>query len=191
MRDGPLRRAVKRIARAWQFANLYPTRLWLRAQGEPSFRLGGACHLCAKCCEAPSIQVRPLTFRLKTLRRPFLWWQRRVNQFELVDEDPKQKVFVFRCGHFDPQTRRCDSYDSRPAMCRDYPRNLLYHPAPDFLEGCGYFAINKKRDRIAELLASEEIAPDKRDAIEKVFHLREEEDSRPDAQNDSPESPST
>jgi Fe-S-cluster containining protein len=177
MRDGLLRRGLKALARAYYYANLWPTRWLLRAKGEPRFELGGACRLCAKCCEAPSIQVHPFVFRLKSLRSIYLAWQRRVNQFALVESDPKTKVFVFRCGHFDWETRRCDSYASRPAMCRDYPRNLLYHPMPDLLPGCGYVALSKSRDRVAEMLAKEAIAPEKRAAIEKAFYLEAAQES--------------
>jgi Fe-S-cluster containining protein len=171
MRDGPVRRTIKAIARANYFANLRLSRLPGKAKGGPPFELAGACRLCAKCCEAPSVQVGPLVWRLKTLRWAFLAWHRLANQFELVGEEPLQKVFVFRCGHFDPATRRCDSYDSRPGMCRDYPRNLLWHAMPDFFPECGHFAASKKRGRMAELLAAEDIPPEKREAIDRAFYL--------------------
>ena len=28
--------------------------------------------------------------------------------------------------------------DTRPGMCRDYPRRLMYQPDPEMLDGCGY-----------------------------------------------------
>ena len=44
-------------------------------------------------------------------------------------------------ARFDPATRGCDSYDSRPGMCRDYPRLLLHAVVLEFLPGCGYRAV--------------------------------------------------
>ena len=64
-----------------------------------------------------------------------------VNGFVLVAHEPRQRVLLFRCTHFEPVTRACDSYASRPGMCRDYPRLMLWQPGPEFLPGCGYRAI--------------------------------------------------
>ena len=60
-----------------------------------------------------------------------------MNGFELVRSDEESWTFVFRCTHFDPATRSCDSYGSRPGLCRDYPRLLLWQPNPELLPGCG------------------------------------------------------
>jgi Fe-S-cluster containining protein len=48
--------------------------------------------------------------------------------------------FFYECRHFDPETRRCTNYDSRPPACRDYP---LYgapslDPAKAIPEACTY-----------------------------------------------------
>ncbi|RME27954.1 MAG: YkgJ family cysteine cluster protein [Deltaproteobacteria bacterium] len=77
----------------------------------------------------------------------FVWWQRRVNGFELVEADRRGRALVFHCTHFDPHTRRCDSYHSRPFMCRDYPRALLDQAWPDLFEGCGFRIIAADADR--------------------------------------------
>lgn len=138
MKDGPGRRTVKAVALAGFRANLGVWRGWRRLRGDRPYRLGGSCNLCAQCCDAPAIKVRPLVWFLPSLRGLFLGWQRVVNGFELVDRDLGQRVFIFRCTHFDTATRRCDSYESRPGMCRDYPRVLLDQAHPDMLPGCGY-----------------------------------------------------
>jgi Fe-S-cluster containining protein len=173
MRDGLLRRAVKRVARVIYETDLRLTRGLRRARGKPVLELGGTCQRCAKCCEAPSIQASRVVFHWRVARRLFLAWQRHVNGFELTGTEPRQRVFVFRCTHFDAETRRCDSYDSRPGMCRDYPRNLLDHPVPQFLPGCGYRAVNTRAARLEELLQAEELPAEKRARIVEVFHLRE------------------
>ena len=140
MRDGPLLRAVKRVA-LWRFeADLAVHRAIRRARGDRPWNLGGECRRCAACCEAPAIAVGWITWSVPLVRRAFLWWQRRVNGFELARTEPEGQAYVFRCTHFDRSARRCDSYDSRPGMCRDYPRLLLWQPNPELLPGCGYRA---------------------------------------------------
>lgn len=138
MRDGPVRRGIKATARAYWTIDLAATRLVWRLRGRKRYRLAGDCGGCASCCEAPTIQVSRITWYFPTIRRAFLWWQRVVNGFELIERDRQARAFVFRCTHFDWQTRRCDSYASRPGMCRDYPRALLYQFYPRFFEGCSY-----------------------------------------------------
>jgi len=186
MRDGPLRRAIKRIARFCYETDLRLTRGAARMRGGPAFELGGECRLCAKCCEAPSVQISRFAFRLRSLRALHAAWHRHLNGFELTGTEAPS-VLVFRCTHFDPTTRRCDSYESRPGMCRDYPRNLLEHPAPEFLEGCGYFALNRRRAALETMLAEANIPAEKRRKIDEVFRLKD----RPDeggADTDAPPS---
>jgi hypothetical protein len=171
VRDGPVRRGVKRIA-LWRFRlDLALTRAIRRARGERPYRLGGECGRCARCCEAPAIQVGRAVFHLRSLRTPFLWWQRAVNGFELREEDPRQRLFVFRCTHFDVATRRCDSYDSRPGMCRDYPRALLWQPSPEMLPGCGYRPVNPRAVALQAALDAHAITPEQRERLRKGLHL--------------------
>ncbi|MDK2970305.1 MAG: uncharacterized protein PWP23_60 [Candidatus Sumerlaeota bacterium] len=174
MRDGPLRFLVKRLALVCTATDLRLTRLILRAQGRRPFKLGGACHLCAACCESPMIQTGRLVFHGRFFRRLFLAWHRHVNGFVLIGEHHRSRTFTFTCTHFDPATRRCDSYRSRPSMCRDYPRVLLWEPDPPFLPGCGYKAISPNADRIAELLDAEELPPAKREELKRRLHASEE-----------------
>jgi Fe-S-cluster containining protein len=151
MRDGPLLRAVKRIA-LWQYeADLALHRGWRRARGERPWTLQGSCCRSGACCEAPAIQVGWPTWALPTLRRVFLGWQRRVNGFELTATDRRARLLVFRCSHYDRATRSCDSYASRPGVCRDYPRNLMWQPSPQMLPPCAYRATppNAKELRVA------------------------------------------
>jgi hypothetical protein len=138
VRDGPVLRTVKRIA-LWQYQiDLALHRAWHR--GERPWTLGGACRRSGACCEAPAIQVGWLTWSLPTLRRVFLGWQRRVNGFALTAADAGARLFVFRCSHYDRATRSCDSYSSRPGVCRDYPRNLMWQANPEMPPPCGYRA---------------------------------------------------
>ncbi len=159
MRDGPLRFALKRFALWIGAADLAILRAALRLRGEPRYRLAGACGGCARCCEAPSIRVGRITWYLRSARALFLAWQKHVNGFELVERLRPERVFVFRCTHFDPTTRRCDSYASRPLLCRDYPRVLLHQPWPDLFDECGYRPEAKDGAALREALARSGLDP--------------------------------
>jgi len=171
MRDGPLRRAVKRVA-LWNFmADVHLRRALARARGERPFLLGGECRRCARCCEAPGIHVGRLVWYLPLARRLFLWWQRQVNGFELTGRHVAGRVFVFRCTHFDWGARSCDSYDSRPGMCRDYPRALLRQPSPEFLPGCGYRAVAPNAEGLLAALERQPLTASQRKRLKKGLHL--------------------
>ena len=171
MKDGLLRRAVKRVARARYAFDLTLTRRLRRARGERPYALGGECRRCARCCEAPAIQVGRALLALRSLHGPFLWWQRVVNGFELLEARPRERMFVFRCTHFDPATRACDSYGSRPGMCRDYPRALLWQPRPEMLPGCGYRPVNPRARALASALDAQPLTDEQRAKLAKGLFL--------------------
>ncbi len=161
MRDGPARRLIKALVRGIWTLELGLRRRLDRARGRARWRLGGACGGCAACCEAPAIRVGVMVWYLPTLRRLFLAWQRHINGFQLQSSDRGARAFVFRCGHFDPRTRRCDSYESRPFLCRDYPRALLEQPWPELFEGCGFRAVPRDRERQLALLEGAALPPER------------------------------
>ena len=171
MRDGAGRLALKRVA-LWNFTlGLLLTRGYRRLRGERAFRLGGDCRRCAACCEAPAIQVSALVWFVPTLRRLFLSWHERVNGFKLTQQLLLQRVFVFECSHFDRATRSCDSYDSRPGMCRDYPRALLYQPSPELFPGCGYRAVARGHERWVAALESRGLTEEQMRRLKKGLYL--------------------
>ncbi len=173
MRDGPVRRAVKRLA-LWRYQiDLAFTRWVLARRGEPAFDLRGRCTGCGACCESPMVSVLPPCFHLKSVRWLILTWHRVVNGFVHVGDDRPTHTFIFRCTHYDPRTRRCDSYDSRPGMCRDYPRNLLHSPAPEFLPKCGFYALHRDAERIRASLRELQLPPDQQRAVEARFYVWE------------------
>lgn len=173
MRDGPIRRLLKGIALGVFTVNLAGTRAIRRLRGERPYRLAGQCGLCAACCEAPSIQVGRLTWYMPTLRALFLAWHRHVNGFVLTGRDPRYRMFIFRCTHWDPATRRCDSYESRPGMCRDYPRAHLWTGNPEFLPGCGYRAVAPGAAAMIAALRAEGLEGEKLEAVKRKLHLEE------------------
>jgi hypothetical protein len=162
---------VKRAAR-WRYRlDLAITRAIRRARGERPWTLGGDCRRCAACCEAPAIAAGPLTSSSSLARRAFLWWHRRVNGFELVRVDEEAQAFVFRCTHFDRATRSCDSYDSRPGLCRDYPRLLLWQPNPELLPGCGYRASPPNAAGLRDALERADLTPEQREKLRHELRL--------------------
>lgn len=172
MRDGPVRRAVKAVARWRYLLDLRLTRAARHARQGAWFDLAGECRRCARCCEAPAIRVHALLFHLPLARRAFLWWQRVVNGFELTEADRARRLFLFRCTHFDRETRSCDSYQSRPGPCRDYPRALLEQPTPEFLPGCGYRARAPRAQRFLRVLDEHGLGEEQKAKLRKELHLQ-------------------
>jgi hypothetical protein len=171
MRDGLFLRAVKRVALWSHRSDLAGRRALLRARGERPWTLAGGCCRTGACCEAPAISVGRLAWSLPTLRWLFLAWQRRVNGFELASADGRTRAFVFRCSHFDRRTRSCDSYDSRPAICRDYPRHLLWQPSPELLPGCGYRVVAPNAAGLRASIERLDLSPAQRDRLRRGLRL--------------------
>jgi Fe-S-cluster containining protein len=173
VQDGSGRRLIKALAR-WNFyLSLWTTRALGRLRGEPRFVLGGACRRAAQCCEAPAIQVGRLIWYVPRLRRLFLWWQEKVNGFVLTGQHRDQRVLIFECTHFDRATRSCDSYASRPGMCRDYPRALLHQPNPELLPSCGYRPVARNARQLREALSAKALTPEQMARLERELHLEE------------------
>jgi hypothetical protein len=173
MRDGPFRRAVKRVA-CWNFdLNVGAHRALRHLRGERPYGLGGACQRSGACCEAPSIRVGWLVWSRAALRRPFLWWQERVNGFVLVARHSRTRTFVFRCTHFDPAARSCDSYDSRPGICRDYPRYLMWQPHPELVPVCGFRPVAPGAAALRAALEGRGLTPEQRSRLRAGLHLEE------------------
>lgn len=171
MRDGPVRTALKWAARLRFRADLAAVRAVRRRRGHTWFVLGGECRRCARCCEAPAIRANALVWHLRSARAAFLWWQRVVNGFLLQESRRADRTFVFRCTHFDESTRLCDSYETRPGMCRDYPRALLDQPQPELLPGCGYRAVAPHARRFLAVLDAQPLSEEQRVRLRRELHL--------------------
>jgi hypothetical protein len=111
-------------------------------------------------------------FLAPLLRRAFLWWQEQVNGFVLVEARRAERTFVFRCTHFEPATRSCDSYASRPGPCRDYPRGLLAQADPRMLPGCGYRPVARGSGRMLRVLSEQPMSDEQRARLVRDLHLR-------------------
>jgi Fe-S-cluster containining protein len=162
---------VKAVARAAFWLNVSVDRRLRRLRGERAHLLGGECRRCARCCEAPAVRANVVVWRLRSLRAAYLWWQARVNGFELAQTVAQGRLLVFRCTHFDWVTRSCDSYDTRPGMCRDYPRNLLFQHSPELLPGCGYRAHPPNAVGLRLALEAQGIPPLQLERLKKDLNL--------------------
>lgn len=143
---------------------LWSAELWLRRLFSPAWRnrhwkLAGECVRCGACCAEPAIHAAFPVWHLRAVRMPFLAWQTWVNGLEYAGEEPSTHDLVFRCTHFDPSTKRCDSYASRPSMCRDYPTALLAQPWPELFESCGYRLVARKPDRLRASIEGTSLSP--------------------------------
>ncbi len=171
MKDGVLLLAVKRMTCLVVGGEIKLRRGLRRLCGRERYQLEGTCRRCAMCCETPAIQADLVTWYFPTSRRIFLWWQRYVNGLELIEQDRRTRSFVFRCSHFDRETRTCDSYESRPFMCRDYPRELLSDWWPDFFPQCGFRPIARDAARWRTVIGRADLPDNKKAELMRGLHL--------------------
>jgi Fe-S-cluster containining protein len=176
MKDGPIRKSIKFIACLRYSLDVALTRKIKSMRGGQFYDLAGSCDSCGQCCETPMIQAYPLLFYFKSVRWVLKTWHGLINGFEFIDEDRKAKCLVFCCTHLDPQTRRCDSYDSRPGLCRDYPRNQLDFANPGFLEGCSYQAVLKNGDALSASLDTLDLPPEQLASLKQKLNIKLAED---------------
>ncbi len=173
MKDRLWQRALKLPALLNHRLNRIALRAAERALGRRQYRLAGACRCSGCCCEAPALRVVCPVWHSSVLARLFLWWQSRVNGFELTARDGAAHVFVFRCTHFERESRRCDSYSSRPGFCRDYPRALLAQPNPELLPGCGHRLVAPNAAKLRRALLAESLTHEQRARLMRELHLEE------------------
>lgn len=170
MKDGVLRRAIKYVTRIGYLGELRIRRRLRSSQTD--YELAGSCNSCGACCETPAVQLSPLLLRFKTIRGSVVLWQKWVNGFELIGRDRKHGILIFRCTHFDPETKLCDSYESRPGACHDYPRNLIELPLPEFPDACSFHALARNSDHIRDTLADLGLPPEELAKLEAQFYAK-------------------
>ena len=90
----------------------------------------------------------------------------------LVEERRRERLFGFKCTHYDVATRSCDSYSSRPGMCRDYPRGLLYQPSPAILPGCGYRPVSRNAAELLGELEGRALTDEQRARLRRDLYLQ-------------------
>ncbi len=167
MKDGPRRRLLRAVARWGFYVDVGASRVLGRLRGEPGYRLGGHCRRSAGCCEQPRIAVSRRGWHQPRLRPLIVRWEEPVNGFALVDQQRERRVLLFRCTHFDRQSR----YASRPGVCRDYPRAPLAQPAPELLPGCGYRPVARNAGRLLQALEKQGLAEGQMERLKRGLHL--------------------
>jgi uncharacterized protein len=160
VKDRPARAFVKRLVRWLWSAELWLLRALSREWRRRFWVLAGECSSCGACCVEPTIQIGPLTWHFPVVRRLFLAWQSRVNGFELLRAEHDTHALVFRCTHYDPESRRCDSYDSRPSMCRDYPTVLLGQGWPQLFPTCGFRVRARRPEKLRASIEATSLSPE-------------------------------
>jgi uncharacterized protein len=171
MPDGPLRKVLKKLLRALYLWELRVRRARLRALRQDTYRLAGSCAGCARCCEEPSITLSALVWYLVPLRKLLVLYQWHMNRFELVRSEPQARLLAFRCAHFDVNTRLCDSYDSRPGVCMDYPRYQLDQAWPELFDECGYRAVARGAEGLSEALDRTGLTVEERERLKRRLHV--------------------
>jgi Fe-S-cluster containining protein len=172
MRDNFIQKIVKNSIRCYYLSALWLNRKRLKRKGLPKYELLGKCEGCGKCCENPAIKVGFFLSYINTCRTIYFWWQKKINGFVFQREDEDRHIFYFLCTHWDTKTKRCDSYESRPGICRDYPRNLLYSSIPDFFEECGYKPKDKNAEKFNLALEKVNLDEEKKDQLKKKLFLK-------------------
>jgi uncharacterized protein len=160
MRDGRKLAAIKAVVRLVWTIELGLRRLFGRRWRRRFWRLRGACNACGACCAEPTIRASGLIWHLPGAGRLFVAWQSRVNGFELLRSDAETRELVFRCTHFAQDSKRCDSYATRPSMCRDYPTLLLGQGWPELFPGCGHRIVARRPHGLAAGIEGTSLSPE-------------------------------
>lgn len=171
MKDGIVRTFIKLIAGIVYFIDLKITRFFWKLSGVKSYHLRGECSKCGACCVSPSIQVGKLVWNIGFFEICFLVWQKYVNGFEFVDRESQGRIYVFKCNHYNSEKNECDSYFSRPVMCRDYPKALTYQINPVFFKTCTLRPIDKKAKKILDKLQTKNMTEEQIELIKKELFL--------------------
>lgn len=107
-----------------------------------SLQIEGACKMSGQCCRS-LILVHggdPVNSHVGFTR--------------MCASDPEARMFVpretvsadgllrFGCRNLGPDSR-CQIYESRPEMCREYPAPAMFERGGSLLNGCGYRVVNR------------------------------------------------
>jgi Fe-S-cluster containining protein len=171
MKDGPALAFVKAVIR-WSWRVELGLRRGLGGAWRRRFwRLAGECNACGACCVEPSIRAGALVWHLPLARRLFLAWQRFGNGFELVRAEAGTHDLIFRCTHYDPVSHRCDSYATRPSMCRDYPTLLLGQGWPELFDGCSHRIVARRPQGLAAGIAATALSAEAKAELRRKLRL--------------------
>jgi hypothetical protein len=171
VKDRPTLALLKRIVLLAWSAELWLRRALSRGWRRRYWDLLGECRACGCCCVEPSIHADPLTWHLPIVRWLLYRWQCQVNGMGLQGQEDRSHDLIFLCTHYDPVSKRCDSYTTRPGMCRDYPRVLLGQPWPELFETCGYRVRARKSERLRAGIEATSLSPEAKAELRRKLRL--------------------
>ena len=137
-----IRKILIKIYRIFEYLNYFP-RFLARSIFPKSYKRDGKCNGCGNCCVDVGIQVGSYLINNRYLLKIFLFSQEYFNGFVLKSIHKEENIILFKCLHFNNETRKCMNYNYRSLMCQKYPPINTFIKKPEFLEGCGYFPVRK------------------------------------------------
>jgi len=162
---------VKRLVRLFWLVDGVLRRVLIPRRRWRYWRLEGTCNACGSCCVEPSIHVGPITWHLPLARQLLVAWHARINGFMYDGQDEKHHELIFRCTHYQPTSQRCDSYASRPSMCRDYPRTLLAQAWPELFPSCGYRVRLRKAEQLRRGIEATSLSPEAKAQLRRKLRI--------------------
>lgn len=107
----------------------------LRATGKELI-LTGQCRQCGACCRRLQLQPGKKWLSSKRDFKSLVKRHPEFDRFEISGRDP-QRLLIFNCTKLGSDNR-CQDYENRPQLCRDFPNKAIFFCGGALPEGCGY-----------------------------------------------------
>ena len=96
----------------------------------------GSCRQCGACCRRLQLEQANRWMRSKREFKKLVKEQPEFARFQISGRD-KQGLLVFNCRSLGSDNR-CQDYDNRPQLCRDFPNKGIFFCGGQLPNGCGY-----------------------------------------------------
>lgn len=110
-------------------------RLKLRVTGKELI-LTGHCRQCGSCCRRLQLQHGKQWLRSRRKFNALIKNDPEFARFEVIGRD-RQGLLVFNCNMLGADNR-CQDYDNRPRLCRDFPDKEIFFCGATLPDGCGF-----------------------------------------------------
>lgn len=98
--------------------------------------LTGHCQQCGTCCRRLQLEQKNHWLRSKREFRALVKAHPEFSRFVICDRD-RQGLLVFNCQSLGADNR-CQDYENRPQLCRDFPNKGIFFCGGSLPKGCGY-----------------------------------------------------
>lgn len=98
--------------------------------------LTGHCRQCGACCRRLQLQPGKKWLRSKSDFKALVKKHPEFARFKISGRDP-QRLLVFNCTQLGADNR-CQDYENRPQLCRDFPNKAIFFCGGHLPENCGY-----------------------------------------------------